>query len=505
MHNIMNRNAVLVLLLVMALPAVAEDVDLAVVQRIKAEAFDNSIELRVMTFNIEWGGDNISFDKVVEAIRRSEADIVGIQEAEGNLRRLASDLGWYYNERNYTISRFPLLEQLGAEGHYVLVEVQPGFVVALANTHLPSDPDGIAMIRDGATAAEVLAVERETRLPKIAPYLAKLEPLIEQNIPVFLTGDFNAPAHSDWTDEMVGARPFLLYSMDWPVSRAVVDSGFKDSWRDAHPDPKKEPGLTWWARRPPLASYALDENDPEERIDFVWYAGAADVMSSQIVGEKDMPGVSISVEPWPSDHRGVVSEFSVIPAEMPAIVAVKNRVLQVGEDIQILYRRAPDAKIYIESFGPKNDPAPLLANKVSGSGQLTISTEGFSPGHYRLTMSSANAESLSSEFWVLDKNAAAEVSVLSDSVAVNEAITISWRNGPGYRNDYLTVVEAGAAADDSGGVTWLYVNALPEGQLTLDVATAEWGWPVASGSYVVRLMKDDGGDVLAESAPFQVR
>ena len=53
------------------------------------------IELRVMTFNIEWGGANISFDNVVEAIRLSDADIVGIQEAEGNLPRLAAELGWH--------------------------------------------------------------------------------------------------------------------------------------------------------------------------------------------------------------------------------------------------------------------------------------------------------------------------------------------------------------------------------------------------------------------------
>ena len=67
-----------------------------------------AVELRVMSFNIEWGGTLISFENVLEAIRRSNADIVGIQEAEGNLQRLAYELGWHYDLRNYVISRFPL-------------------------------------------------------------------------------------------------------------------------------------------------------------------------------------------------------------------------------------------------------------------------------------------------------------------------------------------------------------------------------------------------------------
>ena len=89
-----------------------------------------------MSFNIEWGGAHISFENVVEVVRRSQADVVGIQEAEGNLQRLAAALGWNYNLRQYVISRFPLAEPPGVDGKYVLVEVEPGRMVALANVHL---------------------------------------------------------------------------------------------------------------------------------------------------------------------------------------------------------------------------------------------------------------------------------------------------------------------------------------------------------------------------------
>ncbi|MCJ7591606.1 MAG: endonuclease/exonuclease/phosphatase family protein [Woeseiaceae bacterium] len=165
---------------------------------------DEQIDLRVMTFNIEWGGTNVSFDKVVEAVQRSGADIVGIQEAEGNLQGLAAELGWHYNLRNYAISKYPLIEPQGADGRYVFVEVAPGKVVALANVHLPSDPAGPDQIRDGATLEEILTLERATRLPALQSYLAILPSLVDRGIPVFLTGDFNAPSHQDWTEAAVG-------------------------------------------------------------------------------------------------------------------------------------------------------------------------------------------------------------------------------------------------------------------------------------------------------------
>jgi len=183
-----------------------------------AATANDPIELRVMTFNIEWGGTNISFDNVVQAIRRSDADIVGIQEAEGNLERLAAELGWYYNLRNYVISKYPLIEPQEADGRYVFVEVSPGKIVALANVHLPSDPGGVEMLRDGATLEDVLAMERATRLPTLQPYLVILPALVEHGIPVFLTGDFNSPSYQDWTEAAVGTRPFLSSAVDWPAT-----------------------------------------------------------------------------------------------------------------------------------------------------------------------------------------------------------------------------------------------------------------------------------------------
>jgi len=54
---------------------------------------DQPIELKVMTFNIWLGGNQVNIGKVVEAIEAANADVVGLQEAVGNERRIAEALG----------------------------------------------------------------------------------------------------------------------------------------------------------------------------------------------------------------------------------------------------------------------------------------------------------------------------------------------------------------------------------------------------------------------------
>jgi endonuclease/exonuclease/phosphatase family metal-dependent hydrolase len=52
--------------------------------------------LSVMTFNVWDGGVQVDFHQIGTAIRRADADIVGVQEPEGNLRRIARSAGLPY-------------------------------------------------------------------------------------------------------------------------------------------------------------------------------------------------------------------------------------------------------------------------------------------------------------------------------------------------------------------------------------------------------------------------
>ena len=150
--------------------------------------------LTVMTFNVWYGGAQVEFDRVGQAIRAAGADVVGVQEPEGNLRRIAEAAGMSYTDETlHVASRYPIyaVERGGVRFGYVAVG--PGRVVAIGNVHLPSSPYGPELVRDGKTQAEVLANERATRLGEIRPYLGPLSRQAARGVPTFLTGDFNSP------------------------------------------------------------------------------------------------------------------------------------------------------------------------------------------------------------------------------------------------------------------------------------------------------------------------
>src|ERR1700750_2362424 len=190
------------------------------------------LDVRVMTFNIWFGGDEVDFSKVVEAITAARADIVGLQEAEGNTRRIAEALHWpYWSDRLHVVSRFPLIDPPEGHGEYVLAQVRPGQVFALANEHLTSDPYGPYLVRSGQSLARVLANERATRVPEINAAIRAIQPALRRGVPTFMTGDFNTPSALDWPPAADAVRADVHYPVPWPVTRAVVRAGFTDTYR----------------------------------------------------------------------------------------------------------------------------------------------------------------------------------------------------------------------------------------------------------------------------------
>ena len=97
----------------------------------------------------------------------------------------------------------------------------------------------------------------------------------------------------------------------WPVSEALADAGFRDSYREVHPDPVAVPGFTW---TPPGTLESVPD-EVHDRIDWVLVQGPAETLGTKLVGEAGGPDVDIERDPYPTDHRGVVSTFRVEPAE----------------------------------------------------------------------------------------------------------------------------------------------------------------------------------------------
>ncbi|MGH2511625.1 MAG: endonuclease/exonuclease/phosphatase family protein [Candidatus Limnocylindrales bacterium] len=314
--------------------------------------------IRVMVFNIENGGTGVALDRVVEAIRRADPDIVALEEAMGNAGPIAAALGWgFASNRSQLISRHPIVDPSAGEGVFEFVEIRLGRVVAVANVHLPSEPYGPSLVRQGVGWDAVVDLESRVRLPEIERILGHVAGLAQAGIPLIVLGDFNAPSHLDWTAGREGPGILARPAIAWPVSRAVAVAGLRDSWREVHGDPRSKPGFTWWAARPPVGRDDPGPADPEDRIDFIYCAGPIETVDSQLVGEAGRPDVAIAVMPWPSDHRALVSSFRVRGAANPdpvgsaPVVAQRaadrvrlrsaRQTYRVGEPIELDWAQAP--------------------------------------------------------------------------------------------------------------------------------------------------------------------
>ena len=482
------------------------------------------VRLRVMTLNIFYGGDELdlrtndwcakregcqaAFAKVLEAIRASGADVVGLEEAEHSTRRIARALGWHASERTQVISRYRLIDPPGADGIYVYVELGPGEVVAIANAHLPSTPYGPYRVRNGATPEELDELERSVRLPAIQEQLAVLPGLVSAGIPVFLVGDFNSPSHLDWTPAAAAVRPEVPFAFDWPVSRALADAGFRDSYREVYPDPVARPGFTWTPGGP--------ESVPREvhdRIDGVLAAGRARAEASDLVGERGGPDVDIAVDPYPTDHRGVASTFVVTPGDASAFVAPERRRLSIGDALSVVFHGGEQVAL-ARAGGGAIVALPTLAE----DGTLTFRTAGLRRGAYEARLLDEDGTVLSrAPFWLYLPGEPTKVRTSKRVYERREPIGVSWSNAPGMRWDWVAVYRVdpaketpyatpGCNAGYCGNGAYLvyeYTKTAIEGAATFSRASAG-GWPLRPGTYEIRYLLDDGYSSRAKSPRFRI-
>jgi hypothetical protein len=454
--------------------------------------------LRVMEFNIEYGGTGVDFDSVPKAIQAAKADVVGVEEEYGNVPRIAKALGWkYYDVSTGILSRYPLIHPPDSPGTVSMVEIAPGRVVAMGNLHLPSILYGPGKVARGMQPDALEAQEERVRAPFLQPTLGSLQALVQQGIPSFLTGDFNSPSGLDWTEEMVGARPQIEYAFDWPTSRAVLAAGFKDSFREVHPDPKAVPGLTWPSGRPKIkGAWNPSPKAPQDRIDIVYQAGDATPTSAEVVGESGGPGVDIAVDPWPTDHRATVTTFTVTPGAPPPFVSVMPNLVQTHTEVARYHTDEPVAKIVFE-HAPDSSGAntSIVASGTDG----TVVVPGDELGVYTVKALGASGGVLAStEMTVADPSQKPVLTTDAPSYPAGKRIQVSWQYAPGNRWDWVGVYRQGADPNVASYQAWQYTKATVNGSTTID-KSARGSWPLPPGKYSVYLLQDDSYVVLARA------
>jgi endonuclease/exonuclease/phosphatase family metal-dependent hydrolase len=460
------------------------------------------VELRVMTFNVWYGGEQVDLATVAAEIRAADADVVGLQEVDGNLDTIAELAGYsHIDPRRRILSRYPIFDSgtgrretdtevpysiagLDPGAVHAWVMVRPGEVVAVGNTHLSSDPSGMEAIARGATPDDVRAME-QVRVRE-AEALRPLGALGGKGVPVVLTGDFNAPSHLDWTPATIaaGRGPYVF---EWPVSRLLEQAGLRDSWREAHPDPVTKPGLTW---TPGTPHPKLNPAEVLGRIDFIYAAGPVETLASRIVGETGGPDVDIAIAPYPSDHRAVVSTFRVEPVAAPPLISASPRRVTRGESA--LIRGHDPSGTWSAGIVRRGETAAITGlyhTNEAWRAAARLGTFELEPGDYdAMLFDAANRPQARAGFTVVARDAVPSIAAVD--VAAGEPLSVSWQNAPGAARDWIGLYSAGEA-DLNAYQGFAYTQANVNGQATIDTAA------LPLGEYEARLLFDEGFEVLA--------
>jgi hypothetical protein len=212
----------------------------------------------------------------------------------GTLPTIASSLGFYYDEGTSTLSRYPITAVQGwGYGQAVTITLPSGKDMYMFNCHLTAYPYGPYALPDVEAA---LQAELNTQWAGLQPILLNMSSYVATGKRVFLTGDFNVSSHLDYAN------------VPWKCSRECARAGLVDSYRYVHPGNRtyppafdfNEPGITW-TPKPEQEPY-----DVFDRIDLVYSCGN----NVACTGSEELDSRN-SVTPWPSDHRAVVSTFSL--------------------------------------------------------------------------------------------------------------------------------------------------------------------------------------------------
>ncbi|MCZ3385787.1 MAG: endonuclease/exonuclease/phosphatase family protein [Actinomycetia bacterium] len=452
--------------------------------------------LRVMQFNIEYGGTVVDFDGVPAAIEAADADVVAVQEGYGAMPKLAKALGWrYYDARTQTVSQYPLITPGDPSYPEVLVAIEPGRTVAVINVHLPSAPYGPNRAAAGASAQELVDGE-QGRLKAIEPALDAVERLAAEGTPVVLTGDFNAPSHLDWNESTNGVRDHVI-AVEWPVSIAVEGAGLTDVYRTAYPDPVADEGLTWPASRPTVGAYNPGPaGKPADRIDQMYVSDDVVVASADVVGEANAEVTDIVATPWPSDHRGMVAELEVSPASAPPYVSPAQRLVELGAQVDVfVHADSPPTSVVLTAADGDRTVTEIA------EGKAVVDTTDLASGAYELAAEGPDGSVVATNrLWVHAVGAEPTVAVGDARYGVGKSIDVRWQDAPGNKWDWLGVYKRGADPNVAWYKLWTYTDAAIEGTATIDDGVDGGPWPLPPGRYDVILLADDSYQELARAS-----
>ena len=285
-------------------------------------------QLKVLVWNIWHGGNDDSLpsdgrSSVIDIIRRSEADVVLMIETYGSAPLISDSTGLDYHliSSNLSIySRFPITKQLAFRDsistfNFGGVEILAfdSIPIAVFDTWLHYLPD-TRLVPTHLPEDSILAWEnRGTRDDEVFKIVNSIEGYLanSKNVPVILGGDLNSHSHLDWTEATKDTFNHGGAVINWTISKALIDAGFTDSYREINPDPLNELGKTWISGLNEDGEFGYTK---EDRIDYIYYNGN---MLKPIESESFVcpPGKMLEFRNkkimYPSDHGFVLTTFEI--------------------------------------------------------------------------------------------------------------------------------------------------------------------------------------------------
>lgn len=267
-------------------------------------------QLKVLAWNIWHGGrrygEKVGVKRTIESIKAANPDIVGLIETYGSGEKIADALGYefYLISSNLSImSKYPITETIEAFRAFNFggaeIEIAPGKKVLMLNTWLHYLPDYLKSVNEGKLSSEeLITAEGETRFAEISSILKEMKPHLKQDkyVGILMSGDFNSGSHLDWIP--LTQNIHQNYVVAWPESKAMLEAGFTDSYRELHINPAMDPGYTWT----PRAATSSDKYGMRDRIDYIYYQGKG----MQAIYSRVLDYHPIM---FPSDHAAVLSVF----------------------------------------------------------------------------------------------------------------------------------------------------------------------------------------------------
>ncbi len=279
------------------------------------------------------------------------------------------------------------------------------------------------------------------------PLLPVWQKVIDAGIPLFLTGDFNAPSHLDWTEASVGSLPHMKYAVDWPVSQAVGDFGFVDTFRAANPDPVADPGRTWTYGYPYPRLRAGRGHRPH-RLRLRLRGDVSVKEAGSWANPVRLTSTSRSTPTRPTTGRWSRPSM-VTPAVPPMFVAVEQARVERGQAFGVRYHspdgEATDRLVVVKAGRSAADGAGIMwlpPMEASYFGQVLFGSGNLPPGAYDVVLLTKRDKEVSrSHFWVVSPERP-HVSV-AKTVSKGKPITLTWTASPAQHFDWVAIYPSG--------------------------------------------------------------